>query len=174
MKPLQPFWTVTKKFYKKSRFIIFDWSKITFDRSSVFFNRLNRNRIVIETFRNSRIFSLPFSIDWAKDSTDWKCYISNFHLEKFITWIFTLWNYILQTHTSLLQPIFVYIYIYNKWIKSSWPSKRLDLFILFYFEHKSSLSSLLNKIICLNLNIFCRTSLNLFMSCLIKLFFFLI
>ena len=39
--------------------------------------------------------------------------ILNFHLEISRSWIFTLWNHILQTQTSLLQPIHVYIYIYN-------------------------------------------------------------
>ena len=42
-----------------------------------------------------------------------KIQISNFHLENFRTWIFTLWNHILQTQPSLLQPILVYTYIYN-------------------------------------------------------------
>ena len=37
----------------------------------------------------------------------------NFHLENSRTWIFTLWNHILQTQTSLLQHILVYIYINN-------------------------------------------------------------
>ena len=36
------------------------------------------------------------------------------HLENSRTWIFTLWNNIFQTQTSLLQPILVYTYIYNK------------------------------------------------------------
>ena len=114
MKSLQPFWTVTRKFYKKSRFKIFNWSKISFDRSSVLFDRSNRNRTVIETSKDSWIIFLPFLIDWAKTLTDKKCYILNFHLENSRTWIFTLWNNILQTQTSLLQPILVYTYIYNK------------------------------------------------------------
>ena len=38
---------------------------------------------------------------------------SNFHLENSKTWIFTLWNHILQNQTSLLQPILVYTYTYN-------------------------------------------------------------
>ena len=42
-----------------------------------------------------------------------KIIFSNFHLKNSRTWIFTLWNHILQTQTLLLQPILVYIYIYN-------------------------------------------------------------
>ena len=61
LKPLQPFWIVTRKFRRKFQ----------------------------------------------------KIQISNFHLENSRTWIFTLWNHILQTQPSLLQPIFVYTYIYN-------------------------------------------------------------
>ena len=38
---------------------------------------------------------------------------SNFHLENSRTWIFILWNHILQSRTLLLQPILVYTYIYN-------------------------------------------------------------
>ena len=61
-------------------------------------------------------YFLTISIDWVKVSTDRKCWISNFHLENSRTWIFILkilWNNILQTQTSLLQPIHVYTYIYN-------------------------------------------------------------
>ena len=36
------------------------------------------------------------------------------YLENSRTWILTLWNNIFQTQTSLLQPILVYTYIYNK------------------------------------------------------------
>ena len=43
-----------------------------------------------------------------------KLRFSNFHLENSRTWIFTLWNHILQTQTSLLQPILIYTYLYNK------------------------------------------------------------
>jgi len=60
-------------------------------------------------------YFLAISIDRAKVSTNWKCWISNFYLENSRTWIFTLttlWNYILQTQTSLLQHIHVYTYIY--------------------------------------------------------------
>ena len=63
--------------------------------------------------RNSRIFFFTISIDRAKVLTDRKCCILNFHLENFRTWIFTLWNNILQIQASLLQPIHVYTYIYN-------------------------------------------------------------
>ena len=51
-----------KKFAKKSRFMIFDMSKVTFDRSSTFFNQLNRDRAMIETSKDSRIFSLLFRL----------------------------------------------------------------------------------------------------------------
>ena len=108
MKPLQPFWIVIRKFCKKSCFMIFDWSSAIFDQ-------LNRNQTAIETSRNSRIIFLSSSIDW-------KCCILNFHLENSRTWIFTLWNNILQTQTSLLQPIHVYTYINN--------SKKLDSILL--------------------------------------------
>ena len=49
-----------KNSVEKSRFMIFDRSKVTFNRSSALFDQLNRNRAVIETSRDSRIFSLPF------------------------------------------------------------------------------------------------------------------
>ena len=86
----------------------------------------NKNQIVIEPSRNSRIIFLTILIDWAKISTDRKYWFSNFHLENSRTWIFTLWNHILQTQTSLLQPILVYTYIYNKLFSTSccprvWP-----------------------------------------------------
>ena len=42
-----------------------------------------------------------------------KFWFLNFHLENSRTWIFILWNHILQTQTSLLQPILVHTYIYN-------------------------------------------------------------
>jgi len=91
---------------------------ISWKWSSALFNRSNRNRTTIETSRNSRIIFLPFSIERAKTSTDWKCWIPNFHLENSRTWIFILWNNILQIQTSLLQPIHVYTYIYNnKWLR---------------------------------------------------------
>ena len=114
MKPFQLFWTITRKFYRKSCFMIFDQSKITFDRLSAIFDRLIRNWAAIEISINSEIIFLSFSIDWAKDSTDQKCHISNSHLENSRTWILTLWNNILQTQISLLQHIHVYTYIYNK------------------------------------------------------------
>ena len=41
---------------------------------------------------------------------------SNFHLENSRTWIFTIWNHVLQTQTSLLQPILIYTYIYNSFV----------------------------------------------------------
>ena len=49
-----------KNSVEKSRFMIFDRSKVTFNRSSALFDQLNRNRAVIGTSRDSRIFSLPF------------------------------------------------------------------------------------------------------------------
>ena len=55
-------------------------------------------------------FSLPF---WSVEL--------NFHLENSRTWIFTLWNNILRTQTSLLQPIRVYTYIYNRSMVSCSP-----------------------------------------------------
>jgi len=60
MKPLQYFWTVSRKFYRKILFHDFRLVEITFDQSSVIFDRSNRNWAAIETFRNSRIFSLLF------------------------------------------------------------------------------------------------------------------
>ena len=36
------------------------------------------------------------------------------YLENSKTWIFTLWNNIFQTQTSLLQPILVYTYLNKK------------------------------------------------------------
>ena len=50
-----------------------------------------------------------------------KCLILNFHLENSRTWIFTLWNNILRTQTSLLQPIRVYTYTYNRSMVSCSP-----------------------------------------------------
>ena len=95
--------------------MIFDWSKITFDRSSVLFDRSNRNRAVIKTSRNFRIFIYHFN--QSSQSFD-RSKILNFEfsLKKFQNLIFTLttlWNNILRTQTSLLlQLIHVYTYIY--------------------------------------------------------------
>ena len=61
-------------------------------------------------------YFLTISIDRVKVLIDWKCCISNFHLENSRTWIFTLtilWNNIFQTQTSLFQSIHVYTFIYN-------------------------------------------------------------
>ena len=58
-------------------------------------------------------FFYTISINQAKVSANWKCLIQNFHLENSRTWIFTLWNNILLTQTTLLQPILIYTYIYN-------------------------------------------------------------
>ena len=101
-------------------FTIFNWLKITFDQSSALFDQSNRNRTAIKTSKNSRIFSLPFSINWAKVSTDRKLWFSNFHLENSRTWIFNYWNHILQTQTLLLQPIIVYTYIYKNLAPTIW------------------------------------------------------
>ena len=95
--------------------MIFDWSKITFDRSSVLFDRLNRNQAAIKTSRNFRIFIYHFN--QSSQSFD-RSKILNFEfsLKKFQNLIFTLttlWNNILRTQTSLLlQLIHVYTYIY--------------------------------------------------------------
>ena len=75
-------------------FFIIRLSKI--ETSSTF---LNSHQKILENFRKFRF--------------------SYFHLENSRTWIFTLWNYILQTQTSLLQPILVYTYIYNSVISLS-------------------------------------------------------
>ena len=114
--PVQPFWIVTRKFCRKSYFTTLNQSKVHFNQSNALFHRLNSNRITIEPSRDSRIIFLPFSNNRARASTDQKCYISNFHLKNFTTWIFTittLWNNIFQTQKSLLQLIHVYTYIYN-------------------------------------------------------------
>ena len=93
---------------EKSYFTIFDQSKVTFDRS------IGRTGIE-QRLRHLETpgFFFTISIDWAKVSNDRKCYSSNFHLENSSTWIFTLWNHILQTQPSLLQPILVYTYVHN-------------------------------------------------------------
>ena len=106
---------------EKSYFTIFDRSKVTFNRSSALFDLSNRNRATNETSKDSKIYFFTISIDWAKVLIDRKCCILNFHLENSRTWIFTLWNNILQTQTSLLQPIYVYTYIYNRsFVTSLW------------------------------------------------------
>ena len=46
---------------EKSCFMIFD-RKVTFNRSSALFDQTNKNQAVIETSRDSRIFSLPFRL----------------------------------------------------------------------------------------------------------------
>ena len=69
----------------------------------------------------------------------WKCLILNFHLENSRTWIFNLWNNILRTQISLLQPICVYTYIYNRFMVSCSPrffyvnfmSVSVQVFLLF-------------------------------------------
>ena len=142
MKPFQLFWTITRKFYKKSCFMIFDQSKITFDRLSAIFDRLIRNWAAIEISINSGIIFLSFSIDWAKDSTDQKCYISNSHLENSRTWILTLWNNILQTQISLLQLIHVYTYICNINLMLTFAYAAFVLFLFFFFFFFSLVSRL--------------------------------
>ena len=59
-------------------------------------------------------YFLTILTERAKALTNRKYWILNFHLKNSKTWIFSLWNNILQTQTSsLLQPIHVYTYIYN-------------------------------------------------------------
>ena len=99
MKPFQTLWTVTRKFYRK--ILIFDFRSVEQESSSD------------QDIPKLNDFFLTISIDQAKASIDKKCLTSNFHLENFRIWIFTLWNNILQTQISLLQPIHVYTYIYN-------------------------------------------------------------
>ena len=99
LKSLQILWTVTRKFYRK--ILIFDFRSVEQESSS------DRD------IQKLHDFFLTISIDRAKASIDKKCLTSNFHLENFRIWIFTLWNNILQTQISLLQPIHVYTYIYN-------------------------------------------------------------
>ena len=145
MKPFQLFWTITRKFYRKSCFMIFDRLKITFDRLSAIFDRLIRNWAAIEISINSEIIFLSFSIDWAKDSTDQKCYISNSHLENSRTWILTLWNNIFQTQISLLQLIHVYTYICNINLMLTFAYAAFVLFLfLFFFFFLRGLKTLFN------------------------------
>ena len=80
--------------WRVSYFFIKRLTKI--ETSSTF---LNSHQKILENFRKFRF--------------------SYFHLENSRTWIFTLWNHILQTQTSLLQPILVYTYIYNSVISLS-------------------------------------------------------
>ena len=82
------------------------------------FDRLNRNQAAIKTSRNFRIFIYHFN--QSSQSFD-RSKILNFEfsLKKFQNLIFTLttlWNNILRTQTSLLQPIHVCTYIYNTFV----------------------------------------------------------
>ena len=86
-------------------FFILRSSKI--ETSSTFLN--SHQKILQKILENSRKFRFSY-----------------FHLKNSRTWIFTLWNHILQTQTSLLQPILVYTYIYNRLFSTSccprvWP-----------------------------------------------------
>ena len=74
--------------WKVNYFFIKQLTKI--GTSSTF---LNSHQEILENFRKFRF--------------------SNFHLENSRTWIFTLWNHILQTQILLLQSILIYTYIYN-------------------------------------------------------------
>ena len=62
----------------------------------------NMNRSLIEVGRDSRIIFLHH-FDRLSKMFDWLNILNfEFHLENFRTWIFTLWNNILQTQISLL------------------------------------------------------------------------
>ena len=82
-----------------------------FDRSNALFDQLNRNRIAIKSSRDSMIIFLPFRLIEPKHQPIEN--IKNFEFSFGIFTLSTLWNNILQTQTSLLQPIHVYTYIYN-------------------------------------------------------------
>ena len=91
---------------ENSVFSSFDRSRGPFNRSNALFNWSNRNRIVMEPSRNSRIIFLLFRSIKTKFRP-----IENPEFQIFT--LTTLWNKILQTQTSLLQPIHVHTYIYN-------------------------------------------------------------
>ena len=59
-------------------FTSFSQSRVPFDRSNTLFDQSNRNRIAIESFRDSKIIFFIISIDRAKVSTDPKSFSSNF------------------------------------------------------------------------------------------------
>ena len=106
MIPFPKFRKIIRKFCRKSCFT-------TFDRLSALFDRLNRNWVAIDSSRGSKIIFLPFRSIKPKFQPIENAKFQIFHLENSKTWIFSLWNNIFQTQTSLLQPIHVYIYIYN-------------------------------------------------------------
>ena len=62
----------------------------------------NRNRSLIEAGRDSRIIFLHHFDQLSKMFDRLNILNFEFHLENFRTWIFTLWNNILQTQISLL------------------------------------------------------------------------
>ena len=59
-------------------FTSFSRSRVPFDQSNTLFDQSNRNRIAIESFRDSKIIFFIISIDRAKVSTDPKSFSSNF------------------------------------------------------------------------------------------------
>ena len=101
---------------KKSYCMIFDRSKVTFNRSVLF--SIDRTRIEqwLRHPETPRFFLYYF--DRSSQSFDQsKMPNFEFSLKKFQNLNFhfnNLWNNILQTQISLLQHIHVYTYIYNK------------------------------------------------------------
>ena len=115
MKPLQTLWTVTRKLCRKISFTILDRSKITFNWLSIFFDRSNKNRVVIKTSKNSRIFSLPFRLIepklWPIEIPGTWIFTKKIPKFKFLLYSFYKWR--LSNLISLLQLIHVCTYIYN-------------------------------------------------------------
>ena len=69
MKPLQALWTVIWEFSRKSWFTIFNWSKITFDRSNALFNRLNA--LFYRSNRNRATLDIGFCTHDLIKEDDW-------------------------------------------------------------------------------------------------------
>ena len=86
------------------------------------FNRSNRNRTAIESGRSSRIIFLITWINWAKGSTDWTYWISNFHLKNSKTWIL-----LYQLYKTIFSKIKHYYYNLSMYIPIYIQQERISI-----------------------------------------------
>ena len=103
-----------QKILQKIMFYNFRSIESSFDRSNALFDRSSKNRIAIESSRDSRIIFFIISIDRANASTNQKYWISNFlfSLRKFQNLNFHFNNFMKQYSPNLNIIITTYPYIY--------------------------------------------------------------
>ena len=118
MKPFQTFRTIIKKFCKNLAL----WVSIDQKESSInggYFRSIEQESRINRTKPRLQNNFPPYFDRSSKNFNRLKILNFEFLLEYSKTWIFTLWNNILQTETSLLQSInvythtYIYIYIYT-------------------------------------------------------------